>query len=959
MKNQIKIIAFLFLFLTIYWAKAQSPTAAPPYIALENGKGYFPLAVGGKVASLYTDAEEFAGVTRALKNLQSDLKKVTGTEPNLAQSTDFKEKNIVLVGTLEKNKAIDDLVKSGKLSIKEIQGKWETFLIQTIEKPFKDVEKALVVVGSDKRGTIFGIYDLSAQIGVSPWYWWADVPVKQQNNLFVKAGKYSAGEPHVKYRGIFINDEAPALSGWAWEKFGGFKSKMYENVFELILRLKGNFLWPAMWGNAFYDDDPLNPKLADEYGVVIGTSHHEPMMRAHDEWRRYGSGKWNYTVNDSVLRDFWRKSLQRTGNYESLVTVGMRGDGDEPMTEGTQIALLERVVKDQRQIISEVSGKKAEETPQVWALYKEVQDYYDKGMRVDDDITLLLCDDNWGNIRKLPNLAEKPRKGGYGIYYHFDYVGGPRNYKWVNTNPIARVWEQMHLAYQYKARQIWIVNVGDIKPMEFPISFFLDYAWNPNKIQAEDLQRYTEWWASQQFDNQYAKEIAEMLTKYTKYNSRRKPELLAPDTYSLFHYKEAETVVEEYNSLARRAEFLYNFMPAEQKDAFFQLVLHPIKACANLNELYLTVAKNRLYSQQGRLATNDLADKARKLFEKDAEISNFYHKNVANGKWNHFMSQTHIGYTYWQQPPNNVMPDVKIIHPSTENAEMAISVEGSEKFWTNPHKDIVLPTFHSLKREAFYFEVFNRGQRPFECSIETENNWVRLSFTKGMIEKEQRVWINIDWEKVPQGKSETTLKVKDAKGKIIPIKLNLENVTLPADFKGFAESHGYVSMEAEHFSKAVGTNGITWKVIPNLGRTLSGVTSLPVTAPSQTPAGDSPRLEYVIHFSSASEVSVQAFFSPTLNFPNGNIEGLRYGISFDDEPVQVINLHKDNSEKAWEKWVADNMNIGTSKHNLGKAGQHTLKIWLIDSGLVLQKIVVDTGGLKPSYLGATESYFRK
>lgn len=952
-------LAFILIFSFLSNVEAQSPASTLPFISFESGKGYFPLTTNGKSATLYTDKEEFAGVIRALKNLQSDIKKVAGSEPNFLQSNNFQENNIVLVGTLGKNPAIEELIKRGKLNIKEIQGKWETFIIQVIEKPFKNVDKALVIVGSDKRGTIFGIYEVSAQIGVSPWYWWADVPVKQQNNLFVKTGKFSAGEPLVKYRGIFINDEAPALSGWTWEKFGGFKSKMYENVFELILRLKGNFLWPAMWGNAFYDDDPLNPKLADEYGVVIGTSHHEPMMRAHDEWRRYGKGKWNYSTNDSVLRDFWRKSLQRKGNNESLVTVGMRGDGDEPMTEGTQIALLERIVKDQRKIISEVTQKKPEEVPQVWALYKEVQDYYDKGMRVDDDITLLLCDDNWGNIRKLPNLSEKPRKGGYGIYYHFDYVGDPRNYKWLNTNQIARVWEQMHLAYQYKVNQIWIVNVGDIKPMEFPISFFLDYAWNPTKIQAEDLQKYTEWWASQQFGSQYAKEIAEMLTLYTQYNSRRKPELLSPDTYSLFHYKEAETVVNQYHQLAEKAENLYNTLSIEQKDAFFQLVLHPVKACANLNELYLTTAKNRLYAQQGRLATNDLAEKVRKLFDKDLEISNYYNKTIANGKWNHFMDQTHIGYTYWQQPPNNIMPEVKIIHQSSENAEMAISVEGSDKFWTNAHKDIILPNFHSLKKEAYYFEVFNRGQKPFEFNIETESNWLRFSFGKGMVEKEQRVWVNVDWEKAPQGKNETTIKVKDARGKTIPIKIIIENITLPADFKGFVESHGYVAIEAEHFSRAVQKNSISWKVIPNLGKTLSGVTNFPVTAPSQTPMGDSPRLEYEILFSTAQNLSVQAYFSPTLNFPNGNMEGLRYGVSFDDEPVQIINLHKDNSNQAWGKMVADNINIGISKHNLSKIGQHTLKIWLVDSGLVLQKVVIDTGGLKPSYLGATESYFRK
>ncbi|MEI9910879.1 MAG: glycosyl hydrolase 115 family protein [Bacteroidota bacterium] len=390
-------------------------------------------------------------------------------------------------------------------------------------------------------------------MGVSPWYWWADVPVKKRPSLYCKKGTTLSDSPKVKYRGIFINDEAPALSGWSKEKFGGFNHHFYEKVFELMIRLKANYLWPAMWGNAFYDDDSLNIQSADDYGIVIGTSHHEPLMRAHDEWRRYGKGKWNYDSNEVRLKEFWRSGMQRATN-EKIVSVGMRGDGDEPMSRETATALLEKIVKDQRAIIEEVTKQPASATPQLWALYKEVQDYYDKGMRVPDDVTLLLCDDNWGNIRKLPKPGEKPRKGGYGIYYHFDYVGGPRNYKWLNTNPITRVWEQMHLAWEYKAREIWIVNVGDIKPMEFPISFFLDYAWNPAKISADDLQKYTEQWAASQFGDKYGKDIAGIILKYTKYNGRRKPELLDANTYSLQNYNEAESVTTEYNNLLAGAE---------------------------------------------------------------------------------------------------------------------------------------------------------------------------------------------------------------------------------------------------------------------------------------------------------------------------------------------------------------------------------------------------------------------
>ncbi|MDZ7375132.1 MAG: glycosyl hydrolase 115 family protein, partial [candidate division KSB1 bacterium] len=593
------LLVSLLLGIALIRPKPASAKDPETFFSTEKLAGAFALSDAGKPAVLCASSQDYPGVLRVLRHFQADIERVTGTKPAISFDDIPEANEIVIIGTLGKSQLIDKLVSDNKLDVSDIVGRWEASLIQVIEHPFSIGTSALVIVGSDKRGTIFGMFDLSEKIGVSPWYWWADVPPKKKTDIYILPGRHILGPPKVKYRGIFINDEAPALSGWAYEKFGGFNAKFYEHVFELILRLKGNFLWPAMWGRAFYDDDPENPRLADEYGVVIGTSHHEPMMRAHDEWRRYGSGPWNYEKNEAKLRQFWTEGIRRMGNYESIVTLAMRGDGDEPMSEEANIELLQRIVKDQREILKEVTGKDITTIPQVWALYKEVQEYYDKGMRVPDDVTLLLCDDNWGNIRKLPKLDDPPRAGGYGIYYHYDYVGGPRNYKWLNTNQISRVWEQMHLAYEYDARQIWIVNVGDIKPMEFPISFFLDYAWNPEIFPAEYLPEYTRLWSEKQFGLRYAKEIAHILTSYTKFNSRRKPELLSPDTYSLVNYREAETVVSDYKKLEEQARTVYDALPAEYQDAFYQLVLHPVEACANLNELYVTVGKNRLYAKQG------------------------------------------------------------------------------------------------------------------------------------------------------------------------------------------------------------------------------------------------------------------------------------------------------------------------------------------------------------------------
>lgn len=451
-------------------------------------------------------------------------------------------------------------------------------------------------------------------------------------------------------KGIFINDEAPAFSGWTHEKFGGFNHLVYEKVFELLLRLRGNYLWPAMWGNAFNKDDTLNPVLADKWGIVMGTSHHEPMLRAQQEWKRYGSGAWDYVSNDSVLRAFWRKGIENMGRHESIVTVGMRGDGDMPMSNETATDLLERIVKDQREIISEVTGKPASETPQMWALYKEVQDYYDKGMRVPDDVTLLLCDDNWGNIRRLPEVeGVQKRKGGYGIYYHFDYVGDPRNYKWINTNNLARVWEQLHLAKMYGADKVWIVNVGDLKPMELPISFFMDYAWN-----AEDTMR--DWYSEFAEENFGEREIGAYLRQYSEMAARRKPELLDEYSYTLKEYKE---IVAEWRDLSEKVDV------KAPSDAYFQLVQFPVEAMYNLHRLYYAVA---LYKSD-KVKNKSYADSARVYYERDSLLTLAYHQ-MGNGKWNHMMDQTHIGYTGWQQPMKNKMPDLS----GTYQAPVALPV---------------------------------------------------------------------------------------------------------------------------------------------------------------------------------------------------------------------------------------------------------------------------------------------
>lgn len=439
------------------------------------------LVADGSSATMFVDPGDHVGVLRAARDLQEDIARVTGLSPGLETSRSVAGRDVVVIGSLDQSELITGLVRDGKLDVIAIEGAWEAYLIEVVTSPWPGVDRALVIAGSDKRGTIYGVYEMSEQIGVSPWYWWADVAVKRQTSLFARAGRHVDTGPAVKYRGVFLNDEAPALTGWVRERFGGYNHAFYEHVFELLLRLKGNYLWPAMWDAAFGEDDSENAALADEYGIVMGTSHHEPMSRAHKEWRRHGVGAWDYGTNAEELRQFWAAGVRRGRRYESIISLGMRGDGDRPMSEQENVALLERVVADQRTILAAEANAEVAQVPQLWALYKEVQGYYEQGMRVPDDVTLLWADDNWGNIRRLPTAEERDRIGGAGVYYHFDYVGGPRSYKWLNTVPIPKIWEQMHLAWRYGADRIWIVNVGDLKPLEFPMEFFLRLAWNPER----------------------------------------------------------------------------------------------------------------------------------------------------------------------------------------------------------------------------------------------------------------------------------------------------------------------------------------------------------------------------------------------------------------------------------------------------------------------------------------------
>lgn len=813
--------------------KRQAITIAAALLTTAAAAQNFEIIKGGEPVEICVSAQADKGVLRAVGSLAADIEMVCGTRPAIVNALNESRPQIVV------SQLGDELFSATRVASVELK--------DSAEKHILNIEPSrMCIAGADKRGTIYGIYTLSERLGVSPWTWWADVPVEHRADVSLECGVSTQGCPKVKYRGIFINDEWPAFGSWCMAKFGGINSKAYEHIFELLLRLKANFMWPAMWASAFFDDDKANGPLANEMGIVMGTSHHEPMNLAQQDWKRRGEGAWNFKTNQANLEKFWRSGIERSKDWETVVTVGMRGDGDEPMGASTEIALLKKIVDKQRKIISDVTKKKASEVPQVWALYKEVLDYYEKGMRVPDDITLLLCDDNWGNVRRLPDLGAKPRKGGYGMYYHVDYVGDPRNYKWINVSQVERIWEQMTLCYDYGVRQLWILNVGDLKPMEYPIQFFLDLAWNPKGMKVDDIRRHTEEFCRASFGGHFTSEIADLVDLYTKYNSRRTPEMLTDETFSLESYDEWKRVRDDYRELEARASRIAYLLPKEYDDAFDQLVLFPIMASANVYDLYYSVAVNKKLAAEGNAEANVWADRVEALYAADSLLNRHYNKEIAGGKWDHLMDQTHIGYTYWQQPDFQVMPAVERV--------VVGAVSGA-------------PTFH--------------------------------------------------------------------------------------------EADGCVSFGADRPSRSRGN----WTVIPNLGRTGSAITARGLSGETW--------LEYDIETTSSAAATLHVILSPTLNFAG---DGHKLMVSVDGGKEIEIDVHglygekKDDgmgegwvaingplNENEWRKWVGCHAIEVEAKLGDLKAGAHTIRIRPANDAMVLQKVMVDMGGLRKSYLGAPET----
>ena len=939
------------------------------------------IKIAGKVAAIYIDlkGKDYNGLKLIANSFVQDINLVTGVTPEVVTAIEGLKETSVIAGSIGNNDIIDSLISKGIVDVSSIKDKRECYKIQVIENPVEGVDKAIVIVGSDKRGTIYGIYRISELIGVSPWVYFGDVMPSKKSELILSEEELNitSKEPSVKYRGFFLNDEWPSLGSWVTNTFGDFNEEFYDKVFQLILRLKGNFMWPAMWSAVFSEDGKSHPlanaELADAYGIVMGTSHHEPMFRQGEEWKqinqKYGeNGAWDFSSNAEAITKFWEDGLKRNKDLESLITIGMRGEQDSELkgSEEENIELLKKIIITQKRLLKEQG---LEDAPQVLTIYKEVEKYWygtDKaeGLRTWDvlnDVTIMLADDNFANVRTLPTESERNREAGFGMYYHFDYHGGPNSYEWVNTTPLEKVWEQMSMTYDYGVRDIWIVNIGDLKPMEFPVSYFLDLAydfetWGVNGM--NKTKEYAKKWAIQQFKNAGGEDAIEgiesVLTGYTKMSGCRKPEVTYTSTYSFNNYNEAQRVLEKAINLENIAKKYYDQMAETLKDAYYQLVYYPAVASANVVKMQIYAGFNNLYYKRKSVLANSYAELVEECKVKDIDMQNYYNDSMSNGKWKGMMSSPHIGYTQWS-PDNWKYPEINNISPQ-KGSIMIVDVQGVEEAYTSG--TAALPVFINLGKENYSITISNGGDTEFDYKVETSADWIKVDDMQGSISSGKTIKLSIDWIKV--SKTLSGFITVSGAGEVVKVNVTAEFIdTVGLQNMTFVETHDVISIEAEHAAKNVAKSNVEWKVLKNYGRTLSSVKMFPTTV-SFEKTEDAPYLEYLLKVNEDAEYTLTTYVSPTNNLYEKS--RLKYAVAFDGETSTIADaLPKDfiagsYVNNIWCDAVLNNIHITTTVHKLTN-GIHTLRFYGLDAGLVLQKLVLSKGELKASFFGPEESFY--
>ncbi|KAK5655160.1 hypothetical protein OQA88_6059 [Cercophora sp. LCS_1] len=999
---------------TADWVKLVALGLASPVFALleESFVSFEAVAPSSNHVSItnahvLTSQDDFVGVHIAADSLVSDLRQITGVSRDLRKGIPSNVtrsetlETAIIVGSINST-LIRHLSEQNALNVSDITGKFETFKTTVVEKPLAGVGRALVIVGSDKRGTIYGIHTLAEQSGQSPWHWFADVPAKKHAQIHALPKTTIHGEPSVQYRGLFINDEEPALNVW-WAKQHNatrypLDTEFYGHVFDLLLRLKANYLWPAMWksfihppGNVFFTDDPGNQQLADDYGIVISTAHHEPMHRATNEWNETTMGPWDWSKNRANITKFMEEGIARAGNNESYFTIGLRGLGDEAANTGNAIEMLKDVFNVQRGIIKKYHGAE-DATNQVWALYKEVASYYDAGLDPPEDVTLLFPDDNAGNVYRLPTGDEVNRKGGTGVYYHTEYVGLPRSYKWGNTNNIPKMLKELTHSYLRGATRIWIVNVGDIKPMELPLSFSMDLAWDVTKFSFDKIPAYLEAYATREFGSDHAKEIASILLEHSHLVGFRRYELVTPSTYCHL-CGEAERVVERWRSLASRAKALYGKIDADTKPAFFQLVYHPAVSGALYHAVNIGVATNYRFALERRNSANAVAQQVLADFESAYDLVEEWDA-MLSGKWRDMMSQAVYDAVeepkMWASPSRDIVANLSFVQvrqdmqfslgnlglraegsiSPTEQGRWAESVDASMPT-TNFAPLLPLTDPYSPPRIV---DLFMRGNHrvPITWTLDPlPVPWLSISPLTGTLSRDNpdaRLTLKIDWSSVPEGYNRTLEIGIRATPNPFPyfdlIRLPILNTPIPASPGLFPETSGLISIEGPHFASSSNTTPSFQRFTHLASRSESGSIALRPFDSARTPAAKTASASYPIHVTTPSK-NLWATVYINAGLDTDPKLKMEFSLTLDDKPANwtrvlgnyIKNPYAGDIPPEWLDHVADN--VWTKRVNLGSAekGRHEL-VWRVNSPEVyLEKIVVDVAGKgRGEYLGPPETY---
>ena len=967
-------------------ASAAGAMEAPPLLVDRPVAGDFSLVDAASAADVYVDAGDFDVAKIAAGLLAADVGRVTGKTPAMKHDSAALGRRAVIVGTLGRSAVIDRLAAAGKIDVSAVRGKWESFVLQTVANPLPNVASALVIAGSDRRGTAYGALELSEQVGVSPWVWWADVAPTRRDTLLLKSGVYTVGPPSVKYRGIFINDEDWGLRPWAAQTFdpalGNIGPKTYEKVFDLLLRLKANYLWPAMHPvSTEFGTIDENSKLADRWGIVMGASHAEPMNRNNVHWAAENRGEWRYDTNKQRIDQFWEEWAKKRGSYEAVWSVGMRGIHDSgmigPRDIHEQVSILQSAIAGQRALLAKYVNPDVTKVPQAFMPYKEALAQYQAGLKLPPDVTLVWCDDNFGFIRQLSTPAEQRRPGGSGVYYHTSYLGGPKPYLWLDTTPPALIWQQMTTALQHGADRIWVLNVGDIKSNERGMEFWTKLAWNAHRWGPDAQHAFLLEWAARDFGAPLAADIADVMDEYYQLGFQRKPELMELGIFSTVNYGEAQHRLAAYKDLLNRATAISDHLPAQKRDGFYELVLYPIQVAAGTNEAFLAADLSRLSASQGRTVADTYAAESRDAQTQIRRETSYFNNELAGGKWRGVMTLTGWGrtgeYANWGPEWFLHWPTGEAFKP-TPTRTLAVAIDGRAAAVVVGDKpsDASLPTLADTPgRRGVGLHLFHTDGSPVgDVAVKATVPWIKiggrgLTFDFGAEADESRYDVSIDWPTAPAGPNLAGEVVVLAEGKTR--RLAVRAVRVPAD-GSFAEIDGAVSMEAEHFTasakgKPAHGESAAWTVIPGLGRTGPGaVTVRPSTVPSlATPEAvraAAPSLSYDVNLTAAGAVTVRAYCLPTHALTADR--GLRYAVSFDDQPPTIVSFAESGGRSGdgtaeWLKRTSRNTAEVETKHRLDRPGRHTLRLWMVDPGVVIDKLVIDRGGALPSELGPPET----